>query len=47
MKKYDYGIIRYWCEQCGAEPKIITGNEVKWCPCCGGYKTLNIYKDGE
>lgn len=35
---------QYWCE-CGAEPKIQTGNEVKYCPVCGGYKTLHIRRE--
>jgi len=30
----------YYCE-CGAEPMISTGNKVKYCPSCGGYKTLH------
>jgi len=36
-------LTEFWCGQCGAEPKIQTGNEIRFCPCCGGRGYLHEY----
>jgi len=33
--------IEYWCDNCGFEPKIRTGNKINYCPCCGNYGSLH------
>ena len=33
--------IEYWCDNCGTEPKIKTGNKINYCPCCGKYGSLH------